>query len=71
MIMMYENVVLKVDSYLVELIARGVPYDELVGFYDYTIEEMLAACKFIEVTPFEILMEMLEAAAQMRQSIAG
>ena len=69
--MMSENVILKVDSYLVELIARGVSYEELIGFYEYTMGEILDACLFIKATPFELLMEMLEDAALVGQSIAG
>lgn len=57
---MYENEILKVDSYLVELIVIGAELEELVEFYEYSLEEIANACRFIKLTPFNVLMEMLE-----------
>ena len=65
--MLYENEILKVDSFLVELIAFGAEFEEVTGYYGYSLEEMLDACRFIELTPFNVLMEMLEEAAILRE----
>ncbi len=62
--------IMKVDSYLVELIAFGTSYEELLDLYMYTKEEIADACLFIMNTPFDLLMEMLENAALLRQSMA-
>lgn len=67
---MYENEILKVDSYLVELIAIGAELEELVEFYEYSLEEIANACLFIKLTPFNVLMEMLEEAAALRAGYA-
>ena len=65
--MMYGETILKVDSFLVELIAKGAKLEELVEFYEYSLEEIANACRFIELTPFNILMEMLGEAALLRE----
>lgn len=65
--MLYENEILKVASFLVELIAFGAEFEEVTGCYGYSLEEMLDACRFIELTPFNVLMEMLEEAALLRE----
>lgn len=67
---MYENEILKVDSYLVELIVIGAELEELVEFYEYSLEEIANACRFIKLTPFNVLMEMLEEAAALRAGYA-
>ena len=65
--MMYGETMLKVDSFLVELIAKGAKLEELVECYEYSLEEIANACRFIELTPFNILMEMLAEAALLRE----
>lgn len=59
--------ILKVDSFLVELIAFGAEFEEITGYYGYSLEEMLDACRFIELTPVNVLLEMLEEAAALRE----
>ena len=39
--MMYENEILKVDSILVELIAFGAKFEEVTGYYGYSLEEII------------------------------
>lgn len=65
--MMCGETILKVDSFLVELIAFGAEFEEITGYYGYSLEEMLDACRFIELTPVNVLLEMLEEAAALRE----
>lgn len=58
---------LVVDLRLVELLLDNLPYEELVGYYEYTDEEIAEACYYINHTAPDDLIEMLEVLAAQRE----
>lgn len=60
-----------VDPCLVELLCRNMPYDELVGYYDFTDEEINAASYYISHTAPDDILAMLEELAYMKEEEEG
>ena len=57
-----------VDVILVEKLLKNLPYEELVGYYEYTDEEIAEASRYItHASPDEIL-ERLEEAAFLHEA---
>ena len=56
-----------VDMILVEKLLDNLPYEELVGYYEYTDEEIAEACYYINHTAPDDLIEMLEVLAAQRE----
>ena len=57
-----------VDIILVEKLLDNLPYEELVGYYEYTDEEIAEASRYIDhASPDEIL-ERLEEAAFLHEA---
>lgn len=49
-----------VEPALVELICRNVPYDDLVGYYEFSDAEINAAGHYVSHTAPDDILEMLE-----------
>ena len=60
-----------VEPALVELLCRNMPYDELVGYYDFTDEEINAASYYISHTAPDDILAMLEELAYMKEEEEG
>ena len=60
-----------VDMVLVELISHSVPYDELVGYFEYSDEEIQNASRFFTHTSPEDLLEMMEENEWLHQEEAN
>lgn len=58
---------LVVDLRLVELLLDNLPYEEMVGYYEYTDEEIAEACYYIDHTAPDILIELMEELAAQRE----
>ena len=58
---------LVVDLRLVELLLDNLPYGEMVGYYEYTDEEIAEACYYIDHTAPDILIELMEELAAQRE----
>ena len=56
-----------VDMILVEKLLDNLPYEELVGYYEYTDEEIAEACYYIDHTAPDDLIEMMEVLAAQRE----
>lgn len=56
-----------VEPALVELISRNVPYDELVGYYEFSDAEINAAGHYVSHTAPDDILEMLEELAFMEE----
>lgn len=56
-----------VDMILVEKLLDNLPYEELVGYYEYTDEEIAEACCYIDHTAPDDLIEMMEVLAAQRE----
>ena len=56
-----------VEPALVELISRNVPYDDLVGCYEYTDAEINAAGRCVSHTAPDELLAMLEELAFLEE----
>ena len=56
-----------VDVILVERLLDNLPYEELVGYYEYTHEEIAEASYYIDHTAPDDLIELVEELAAQRE----
>ena len=56
-----------VDAILVERLLDNLPYEELVGYYEYTHEEIAEASYYIDHTAPDDLIELMEELAAQRE----
>ena len=56
-----------VDVILVERLQDNLPYEELVGYYEYTHEEIAEASYYIDHTAPDDLIELMEELAAQRE----
>ena len=56
-----------VDVILVERLLDNLPYEELVGYYEYTHEEIAEASYYIDHTAPDDLIELMEELAAQRE----
>ena len=56
-----------VNETLVELLLDNLPYEELVGYYEYTDEDIAAAHYYINHTAPDDLIELMEAFKAQRE----
>ena len=56
-----------VDMILVEKLLDNLPYEELVGYYEYTDEEIAEACYYIDHTAPDVLIELMEELEEQRE----
>ena len=56
-----------VDAILVERLLDNLPYEELVGYYEYTHEEIAEASYYIDHTAPDVLIELMEELAAQRE----
>ena len=56
-----------VDVILVERLLDNLPYEELVGYYEYTHEEIAEASYYIDHTAPDVLIELMEEWAAQRE----
>ena len=59
-----------VDAILVERLLDNLPYEELVGDYEYTHEEIAEASYYIDHTAPDDLIELMEELAAQREEEA-
>ena len=59
-----------VDAILVERLLDNLPYEELVGYYEYTHEEIAEASYYIDHTAPDVLIELMEELAEQREEEA-
>ena len=56
-----------VDVRLIELLLDNMPYDELVGYYEYTDTDIAEASYYIDHTAPDDLIELMEELAAQRE----
>jgi len=56
-----------IDVILVELLLNNLPYDELIGYYEYTHEDIAKASYYIDHTDPDTLIELMEELAAERE----
>ena len=56
-----------VDAILVERLLDNLPYEELVGYYEYTHEEIAEASYYIDHAAPDDLIELMEELAAQRE----
>ena len=56
-----------VDVILVERLLDNLPYEELVGYYEYTHEEIAEASYYIDHTAPDVLIELMEELEAQRE----
>ena len=56
-----------VDVILVERLLDNIPYEELVGYYEYTHEEIAEASYYIDHTAPDDLIDLMEELAAQRE----
>lgn len=56
-----------VDAILVERLLDNLPYEELVGYYEYTHEEIAEASYYIDHTAPDDLIELMEELAAQHE----
>ena len=56
-----------VDAILVERLLDNLPYEELVGYYEYTDEDIAEASYYIDHTAPDDLIELMEELAAQRE----
>ena len=56
-----------VDVIVVERLLDNLPYEELVGYYEYTHEEIAEASYYIDHTAPDDLIELMEELAAQRE----
>ena len=56
-----------VDVILVERLLDNLPYEELVGYYEYTDEDIAEASYYIDHTAPDDLIELMEELAAQRE----
>ena len=59
-----------VDVILVERLLDNLPYEELVGYYEYTDEDIAEASYYIDHTAPDVLIELMEELAEQREEEA-
>ena len=58
---------LVVELHLVELLLDNLPYEELVGYYEYTDEDIAEASYYIDHTAPDVLLELMEELEAQRE----
>ena len=56
-----------IDVILVERLLDNLPYDELVGYYEYTDEDIAEASYYIDHTDPDTLLELMEELDAQRE----
>ena len=59
-----------VDAILVERLLDNLPYEELVGYYEYTDADIAEASYYIDHTAPDVLIELMEELAAQREEEA-
>ena len=59
-----------VDAILVERLLDNLPYEELVGYYEYTDADIAEASYYIDHTAPDVLIELMEELAEQREEEA-
>ena len=59
-----------VDVILVERLLDNLPYEELVGYYEYTDADIAEASYYIDHTAPDVLIELMEELAEQREEEA-